>query len=118
MLLEKLKSQKRSTLFLLLISSFLLIGVLIPKIFIQDSKQISHDEASCAKFESWIMYDNSIERLLTFQMTAARKQKNEIIEVNAYTLFGIRYATIYVYCGDNTVEVRGAGLIQRRWDKD
>lgn len=61
------------------------------------------------------MYDNPIERLLTFQMRAAKKHKSGVIEVHTYTFFGIRYSIIYASCGDIT-EDENAGLIQRRWE--
>lgn len=109
----QIRQRKKSILFISLIVFFLLFGIIIPKVFIKDDKNISKEELDCAKFESWIVFDNPIERILTIKMAATNKEVGKI-NVTVHTIFGIKYAIIEAYCDGNLN--RGANLIQRNME--
>lgn len=70
-----------------------IIGIIIPKAVYQDSKQLPQDDIACGHYAVSQTTGGSAEPLLILQTAVKRKENNKIY-TEAYTLFGVPYATI------------------------
>lgn len=101
------------------------IGLIIPKLIFQDTKNISKIEINCGKTAAYkIISENYIENLLTTNIVV-RDKKEQVIDgynqsvvyTEAYTLFGIKLATVTSLCDSTTKELMCAALVYKIWTK-
>jgi len=88
--------------------TIIIIGILIPIIFIRDINGLTKQKIDCAKINAYQVLENPIERMLILK-TAVLKKEKDVFTVNAYTFFGLKYAIAEIKC-DNWSKV-----IWRRW---
>lgn len=86
---------------LLLLFVILVLGVVIPKLLIQDIKTLAGRDIGCAKQETHLLLDNPFERVLV-QKLAVSSKDGENLFVDAYTFWGIKYARVRVVCNEGS----------------
>lgn len=86
-------------------------GILVPKFLIQDSRILPKDDINCAKTETHLMLDNPFERILVQKLAASGKE-GENLYVDAYTLWGLKYARVKVICNESAEVVWRLGRKQ------
>lgn len=96
---------------LFIIALFVVFGIAVPKLYIQDNKNITLTDIACAKRETYFLVDNPVERIFVIEIAAAKKEQQEIY-TNVYTLFGLKYAEVVSSCKSSD---DGSSIIWRRW---
>lgn len=72
---------------------FVLAAVVVPKILIRDTNNLTPEEIQSAKMDTYTLLDNPIQKLWIIE-TAVVGKEGDTVRVNVYTFFGIRFATI------------------------
>ncbi len=88
--------------------AIIIIGFLVPKVFIRDINGLTEQEIFCAKISAHQILENPIERMLILK-TAISKKDGNIFTTNSYTFGGLKYATVELECN------RQARVVWRRW---
>src|SRR3990167_13423 len=94
-----------------IISSIFLVLValiVLPKIVIKDADHLNEEEIMCAKRSTEMILENPIERGLIIELSVDAK-KDDIYYTSAYTLGGLKYATVELHCDSS------ATVTWRRW---
>lgn len=91
-----------------IIIAILFLGILIPKIFIKDSYELSQDDRDTVMLIAYGQLEHPIEKLLITRI-AVDALKDEIVYISAYTLWGLKYATIELNFS------HGSRVTWRRW---
>ena len=99
---------KKSKAILLTILFVTFLGVLIPKVYIKDAYQLSQDDHDTIMFNVYHQLDNPIE-LVLIQKIAVDNKKDETVYTSAYTLWGLKYATVETNFSGNSK------VTWRRW---
>lgn len=99
---------KKSTIVLLTVLFIILLGILIPKVFINDAYQLSQDDHDTIMYTVYQQLDNPIEWIL-IQKIAVDNKKDETVYTTAYTLWGLKYATMETNFSGNSK------VTWRRW---
>jgi len=89
---------------------FAIMGLLAPKLVIQDIP-LKTEDIACAKRNANLLFDNPFDRLLIIEMSVVRKE-GDVVRVNAYTFGGLKYAEAEVICNNE------ARVIWRQWFKN
>lgn len=116
---------KNTFVFLLFAFAILTLGVAIPKLILHDATNILESERHCGKKAAYkIISENYIENLLTTNVVVREKREqvfdgqNElVIYTDAYTLFGIKSATVTSLCNSKTKKLMCAALSYQIWSK-
>ncbi len=99
--MQKMKIQTRLfLLLLLLIFVFVVGGVFIPKIVIRDAPDLSREEIECAKNEARSIM-NPLEGIVVLELAVSGKEGKNLY-IDAYTLWGLKYARVRVVCNDSS----------------
>lgn len=95
----------------LLVFVVLLTGVVSPKILFDDAKNIPEKTIARVKDSAYqYIFDNSIEPWLIMKLVVSdRKQK--VVFVDAYTFFGLKYATVAIVYNPQAEALVCAGRI-------
>ncbi|HBU06861.1 MAG TPA: hypothetical protein DEB09_02150 [Candidatus Magasanikbacteria bacterium] len=90
---------------LLAILIILVIGVIIPFLFIRNNKALSEKDIKCANLENNLILNNPIENMLILKTVAIGRSDYypDTIISRAYTIFGIPYAEVTTICDVKTV---------------
>ena len=80
---------------------FFISSITIPKILIDDMKNLTDDEKECVNLERDLLLDNPIERLLIIE-TSIDKKDDDVFETSAYTIAGVKYAKVEVKCDEGS----------------
>lgn len=120
-------NHRLKSIFVFIISLFTAsaIGIIIPKVIFQDTKNISKIEMNCGKKAAYkIISENYIKNLLTTNVVVRDKkeqvidgQNQSVIYTEAYTLFGIKLVTVTSLCDSKTKELMCAALVYKIWAK-
>lgn len=106
----------------LLILTIPLAGIALPKLLFKDAKNISEETTARAKDSSYqYIFDNSIEPWLIMSLVVRDRKssgKLEIVFVDAYTLFGIKYATVASVHNSQTGALVCVGRAYQIWQKN
>ena len=116
---------KGIVIFLLFFFAALGLGVAISKLIIHNATNISKAENHCGrKAADKFISDYYIESLLTTNVILRDKRaqvingQNELVlYTDAYTLFGIKLATVTSICDSKTKELMCAALSYQIWSK-
>lgn len=93
------------------------LGVLIPKVFFHDATDIPEKDIACAKYAAnRYLFDNAIEPWLIMKFVVSDKRKG-VIYANAYTFFGINYATTGAIYNPQTGILISAGITNDIWTR-
>lgn len=93
------------------------LGVLIPKVSFHDATDILEKDIACAKYAAnRYLFDNVIDPLLILKFVVSNK-KQEVVYANAYTFFGINYATTGTICNPQTGALISAGITDDIWTR-
>ncbi len=72
----------------------LLLGILIPTVFIRDSyREFSQDDHDTVVMITRQLLENPIESMLILKITVDGT-RNDTVNTSAYTFWGIKYATV------------------------
>lgn len=124
---------------MLFILTMFTLGIAIPKLVFHDTADISAKEISCAKYAAnRRVFDNAIEPWLIVKLVVSAKKQEiiagdriasnkrqkiasgknqEVVYANAYTLFGIKYATVGAICNSRTGALISAGKSYNIWKR-
>ena len=80
------------------------LAFIVPQFVIHDSPSVSEEEVTCAQKDAQNFFKGSFEGSLTTKMAVVKKIDRKIY-VNAYTLFGVKYATLEVICNQSVQKV-------------
>lgn len=109
---------RRTQYFILLVSVVLLTGIASPEILFGDAKNIPEKTIARAKDSAYqYIFDNPIEPWLIMRLVVSDRQQ-EIVSVDAYTFFGLRYATVTIVHNAQTGALVCAGRTYDIWQKD
>lgn len=119
------KLKKNIFLFIFFSFATLAFGFIISKVVIHDAKNISEAYINCGKQSAYrIISENYIENLLTTNVVVRDKrqqvvdgQNQSVVYTDAYTLFGIKLATITSLCNSKTKEILCAAPVYKIWSK-
>ncbi len=117
-------SKKIILLIILVIVLITIVAIMIPRLKSNGLENLTGNEkifGESALLDAYVMLDNPIQRLTTFKIKVKQVVKQESDErcdigfmeqfmvtgdysavVDAYTFFGIRYASVNVYCDGST----------------
>lgn len=85
-----------------------MLALILPKRIIRDAQGISAEDIACAKHDTFNILDNPFERILIIETSVDKKEGNALF-TSAYTLAGIKYATVELHCNAS------ASVTWRRW---
>ena len=77
---------------------------IVPQFVIYDSPAVSQEEIQCAQKDAQKFLKGSFEGSLTTKIAVVKKISRKIY-VNAYTLFGVKYATLEIICDQSVQKV-------------
>ena len=94
----------------------IIIGIIIvfmavatlPLALINDARNLSAKEIACSKLDTEMMLSNPIERFLILKIAVDKKEDNTFF-TSAYTIAGIKYATVELVCYEHST------ITWRRW---
>jgi hypothetical protein len=82
--------------------------IVLPLLLLNDASNLSTEDIACAKHDTYMILENPIERLLILK-TVVDKQEGETLFTSAYTIAGIKYATVELICDQKS------SVTWRRW---
>ncbi|MDP2656419.1 MAG: hypothetical protein Q8P11_02540 [bacterium] len=77
------------------------IVITLPLLLINDTSNISAKDIACAKHDTKMMLENPIERLVILKTVVDKKEGNTLF-TSAYTVAGIKYATVELICDEQS----------------
>lgn len=86
----------------------LIVAIILPMLLLNDASNLSAADIACAKRDTNMILENPIERLLILK-TVVDKKEDDTLFTSAYTIAGIKYATVELVCD------QGSTVIWRRW---
>jgi len=85
-----------------------IIAIVLPVLLIKDASNLSAEDIACAKRDTKMILENPIERLLILK-TVVDKKEGDTLFTSAYTIAGIKYATVELICDEQSQ------VTWRRW---
>ena len=98
---------RKILIYITILSLFGLFSIAIPKLFMNDSYNLSKNERFCVMFELGQLFDNPFERLQIINITIDDKRDRKVY-TSVYTFWGLKFATAEVICD------QGASLTWKR----
>lgn len=84
---------------ILIILITLSLAIALPFFQLKDVHGLSAEDIACAKRDSHLIFENPLERLLILKIVVDKKE-NTTLFVSAYTIFGLKYATVELVCDE------------------
>ncbi len=85
-----------------------IVAIALPVLLIKDASNLSAEDITCAKRDTNMILENPIERLLILK-TVVDKKEGDTFFTSAYTIAGIKYATVELVCDQQST------VTWRRW---
>lgn len=83
-------------------------AIALPVLLLNDANNLSAEDIACAKRDTNMILENPIERLLILK-TVVNKKEGDTLYTSAYTIAGIKYATVELICDEHST------VTWRRW---
>lgn len=86
----------------------ILLIIILPKVLIKNNSNLSIKEISCANRDAITFLGSPFERLITIKTAVISKSnsynghsvEDDVFIVNAYTIAGIKYASVELICDE------------------
>ena len=85
-----------------------IVAIALPILLIKDANNLGAEDIACAKRDTDMILGNPIERLLILK-TVVDKKEGDTLFASAYTIAGIKYATVELACDQDSK------VTWRRW---